>query len=284
MKLLRYGEPTFEKPGILDAEGQIRAVSHYVSDWTPATITPEQLHKLKDIDLTSCPIISDTVRLGPCVANVPNFLCIGLNYKEHVLETGKDLTDEPVLFTKLTSSISGPNDPIIIPHLSIKTDWEVELGIIIGRPAKYVKEENALDYVAGFCLINDVTERAFQMERGGQWVKGKSCDTFGPIGPWLVTQDEIPDVQALDMWLEVDGVRYQQSNTKNMIFSVAFLISYLSQFFTLQPGSVISTGSPPGVGLGQKPSPVFLKAGQLVTLEISGLGRQMHLTVPEFNT
>lgn len=281
MKLLRYGTKGQEKPGLLDAEGHIRDLSSIIPDIRGETISVEILQKIRELDVSSLPQISSATRLGPCVGNVSNFLCIGLNYKDHAEETGKSLPEEPVLFTKVTSAISGPYDDIMIPRGSVKTDWEAELGIVIGTAGKYIDEKEALNYVAGFCVVNDVSERTFQMERAGQWVKGKSCDTFGPIGPWLVTKDEIPDVQNLEIWLEVDGERKQSSNTKEMIFSVAYLVSYLSQFFTLQPGCVIATGTPAGVGLGHKPVPVFLKPGQTVRLGLQGLGVQEHQVIAE---
>ncbi len=281
MKLLRFGPKDFEKPGILDSDGNIRDLSAIISDITGQTLSPQRLSDLKKIDFKTLPLVPSDMRMGPCIGGVRDFLCIGLNYKDHAEETGKSLPKEPLLFNKLTSSIAGPYDDIIIPKGSLKTDWEVELGVIIGAKAKYVSEKNALNYVAGFCVVNDVSERTFQYDRAGQFVKGKSCDTFGPIGPWLVTTDEISNHQNLDIWLEVDGKRMQNSNTREMIFSVSYLVSYLSQFFTLQPGSIIATGTPSGVGAGFKPEPIFLKPGQNVKLGLTGLGMQEHQTIAE---
>src|SRR3990167_9114613 len=279
MKLLRYGAKGREKPGLVDAQGNLRDLSGEVDDIAGATLLPEHIARLKRINATTLPIVDKNIRLGPCVGRVGKFICIGLNYLDHAAETGAEIPKEPIIFSKLTSAICGPNDDIIIPKGSTKTDWEVELGVIIGAPAKYVSVKNALDYVAGYCVINDLSEREYQLERCGQWVKGKSCDNFGPIGPWLVTRDEISDPQNLDLWLEVDGHRYQHSNTNKMAFTVADLVSYLSNFFTLYPGDVISTGTPPGVGLGMKPNPIFLKPGQKVRLGITGLGEQHQNTV-----
>lgn len=273
MKLLRYGPKGQEKPGLLDAEGRIRDLSGVVPDIAGEVIEPAGLAKLAKLDPASLPLVSDEPRLGPCVAGTGKFICIGLNYADHAAETGAQIPKEPIIFMKATSAIIGPNDDVEIPRHSVKTDWEVELGVIIGKKAKYVTEAEALDHVAGYCVANDVSEREFQAERGGQWTKGKSCDTFGPIGPWLVTKDEVADPQNLKMWLEVDGVKRQNGSTKTMVFGVAHLVSYLSQFMSLLPGDVISTGTPPGVGLGMKP-PLFLKAGQIVTLGIEGLGDQ----------
>jgi 2-keto-4-pentenoate hydratase/2-oxohepta-3-ene-1,7-dioic acid hydratase in catechol pathway len=281
MKLLRYGAPGAEKPGCLDTQGNIRDLSKHISDVNGAALSSEKLDALRQLDITSLPIISNNPRLGACVAGVGKFICIGLNYADHAAETGAKIPTEPVLFLKANSAICGPNDDTIIPRGSKKTDWEVELGVVIGKAAKYVTEADALDYVAGYCVIHDVSEREFQKERGGQWDKGKGCDTFGPIGPWLVTKDEVSDPQNLSLWLEVDGHRYQNGTTQNMIYSVAFLVSYLSQFFTLHPGDVISTGTPAGVGLGLKPEPVYLKAGQKVVLSVEGMGRQEHLMVAD---
>jgi len=273
MKLLRYGPAGREKPGILAADGEIRDLAGVVSDHAGASLLPEAMEKLRNLDLASLPRVDGKPRIGPCVGRVGKFVCIGLNYSDHAKESGMPVPVEPVIFMKATSSICGPDDAIVIPRGSKKTDWEVELGVVIGKPAKYVEEAVALSHVAGYCVINDVSERAFQMEGTGQWVKGKSADTFGPIGPWLVTTDEIPDPQALDMWLEVDGRRYQNGSTKTMIFGVAFLISYLSRFMSLQAGDVISTGTPPGVGFGMKP-PVYLRPGNRMRLSIGGLGQQ----------
>lgn len=282
MKLLRYGEPGFEKPGLMDNSGNLRDLSPIISDLSDSALSPTSLAALAKLNIHNLAIIDSKVRLGPCVGKSGKFICIGLNYRDHAEETGIEIPKEPVLFAKYTSAISGPYDPIFIPKGSEKTDWEVELGVIIGSKAKYVSVSNALDYVAGYCVINDVSERNFQLERGGgQWTKGKSCDSFAPLGPWLVTKDEIPDPQGLDLWLTVDGHRYQNSSTRYMIFSVAYLIAYLSQFFTLYPGDIISTGTPAGVGLGQKPCPIYLKPGQTVRLGITGLGEQAQITKAE---
>jgi 2-keto-4-pentenoate hydratase/2-oxohepta-3-ene-1,7-dioic acid hydratase in catechol pathway len=274
MKLLRYGPRGAEKPGMLDKDGGIRDLSKVVDDIAGNVLTPESLAKLKAIDPASLPKVEGPVRYGPCVARTGKFICIGLNYSDHAKETGAEPPKEPILFMKATSAIVGPNDDVMIPRKSVKTDWEVELGVIIGREARYVDEKDAMDHVAGYCVINDVSEREFQAERGGQWTKGKSADTFGPIGPWLVTPDEVADPQNLAMWLEVDGHRYQNGSTRTMIFGVRHLVHYISQFMSLQPGDVISTGTPPGVGLGVKPNPIFLKAGQVMRLGIEGLGEQ----------
>ena len=258
---------------MLDADGRIRDLSAHVEDIAGAAILPESLERLKRIDPASLPLVEGAPRLGPCVAGTGKFICIGLNYSDHAAETGAKVPPEPIIFMKATSAIVGPNDAIEIPRGSQKTDWEVELGVVIGKAAKYVSQEAALDHVAGYCLINDVSERSFQAERQGQWTKGKSCDTFGPIGPWLVTPDEIDDPQNLVMRLEVNGRRFQNGSTATMVYGVAYLVSYLSQFMSLQPGDIISTGTPPGVGLGQNPN-IFLKAGDVVTLSIDGLGEQ----------
>ncbi|HYG87291.1 MAG TPA: ureidoglycolate lyase [Azospirillum sp.] len=278
MKLLRYGPKGQEKPGLLDAEGRIRDLSGTLDDVAGDALTPAGLAKLRGIDPASLPLVSGTPRLGPCVGRVGKFVCIGLNYADHAAESGMPVPKEPVVFMKPTSCIVGPDDDVEIPRGSEKTDWEVELGIVIGAPAKYVSEEDALKHVAGYCIVNDVSERAFQLEGTGQWVKGKSHDTFGPVGPWMVTADEVEDPQALDMWLEVDGKRYQNGSTRTMVYGVKHLVSYLSRFMSLQPGDIISTGTPPGVGMGQKP-PVFLRAGQTMTLGIQGLGVQTQKTV-----
>jgi 2-keto-4-pentenoate hydratase/2-oxohepta-3-ene-1,7-dioic acid hydratase in catechol pathway len=279
MKLVRFGPKKQEKPGALDLDGRIRDLSGFVSDIGGPTLEPESLDRLRAIDLLQLPIVSGSPRIGPCVASVGKFLCIGLNYSDHAAESGMAVPTEPVLFMKATSAICGPNDNVVIPRGSQKTDWEVELGVVIGKEAKYVTEENALSHVAGYCVVNDLSERAFQLESTGQWVKGKSADTFGPIGPWLVTADEVADPQKLHLWLEVDGHRYQNGATSTMVFGVAHLVSYLSRFMSLQPGDIISTGTPPGVGLGQKP-PVYLRAGNVITLGIEGLGQQQQLVVP----
>jgi 2-keto-4-pentenoate hydratase/2-oxohepta-3-ene-1,7-dioic acid hydratase in catechol pathway len=281
VKLLRYGESGQEKPGMLDRNGLIRDLSGHVNDISDETLLPVNIEKLKKIDFNNFPEVSGDVRIGPCVGKVGNFICIGLNYSDHAKESNMEVPKEPVIFSKITSSICGPNDDVIIPRNAIKTDWEVELGVVIGKTAKYVDEKDALDHIAGYCVINDLSEREYQLERSGQWIKGKSCDTFGPIGPWLVTPDEVGDPQNLDLWLDVDGIRYQDGNTRTMIFGVAYLIHYLSQYFTLQPGDVISTGTPPGVGLGQKPNPIYLRSGQKMHLGIEKLGVQNQVTVDE---
>jgi 2-keto-4-pentenoate hydratase/2-oxohepta-3-ene-1,7-dioic acid hydratase in catechol pathway len=281
MKLLRYGEIGKEKPGCLDDQGVIRDLSHLFPDLSGEHLHPDKLKYLQKIDLTTLPEIKNNPRIGACVGHVGKFICIGLNYADHAKETDAKIPAEPIMFMKATSSICGPYDATIIPRKSKKTDWEVELGIVIGKKAKYVPEVDALDYVAGYCVINDLSEREFQLERGGQWDKGKGCDTFGPIGPWLVTPDEVADPQQLILWLTVDDVRHQNGTTQNMAFGVEKLVSYLSEFFTLHPGDIISTGTPAGVGLGQKPEPFYLKAGQLVKLGITGLGEQEHLMVAE---
>jgi len=273
VKLLRVGQPGQEQPALLDSDGNLRDLSQHVSDVAGSVLLPENLSKLAKLDPQQLPILDPKSRIGPCIGQVGKFLCIGLNYSDHAAESGMPVPSEPVLFSKATSAICGPNDDIRIPRGSEKTDWEVELGVVIGKPAKYVSEADALDHVAGYCVINDYSERAFQLEGTGQWVKGKSCDTFGPIGPWLVTADDVPNPQDLNLWLEVNGKRYQDGSTATMVFDVAHIISYLSTFFTLQPGDVISTGTPPGVGMGLKPS-VYLKPGDQVRLGISGLGEQ----------
>lgn len=273
MKFLRYGEVGQEKPGILDAEGNIRDLSAHISDLSGAALAPEALAKLSELDVNSLPKVEGNPRLGPCVAGTGKFICVGLNYADHAAESGMAVPPEPVIFMKATSAIVGPNDDLIIPRGSEKTDWEVELGIVIGKTAKYVSEEDALDYVAGYCTVHDVSERAFQTERAGQWTKGKSCDTFGPTGPWLVTKDEIADPQDLKMWLKVNGETMQDGSTKTMVYGVRHLVSYLSQFMSLQPGDIISTGTPPGVGMGMDPQR-YLKAGDVVELGIEGLGTQ----------
>ncbi|MGV2287791.1 ureidoglycolate lyase [Trinickia sp. YCB016] len=278
MKLLRYGPKGQEKPGLLDADGKIRDLSGVVRDIAGEVLTDAGLAKLRGVDPKSLPLVSGNPRIGACVGNVGKLVCIGLNYADHAAESGLPVPKEPVVFNKWTSAIVGPNDDVEIPRGSNKTDWEVELGVVIGKPCKYVDEAHALDYVAGYCVINDVSEREWQIERGGQWDKGKGFDTFGPIGPWLVTRDEVADPQQLDLWLEVDGHRYQNGSTRTMIFSVAKVVSYLSQCMSLQPGDVISTGTPPGVGMGVKPNPVYLKPGQTMRLGIQGLGEQQQRT------
>lgn len=279
MKLLRHGPQGQERPGILDAQGRIRDLSGIVPDIAGDVLLPDSLQKLAKQDVDQLPIVPGAPRIGPCVGKVGKFVCIGLNYADHAAESNLPIPKEPIVFMKATSAIIGPNDAVEIPRKSHKTDWEVELGVVIGKPAKYVSETQAMEHVAGYCVVNDVSEREFQIERGGQWDKGKGCDTFGPIGPWLVTRDEIADPNDLAMWLEVDGKRYQNGNTKTMIFNVPFLVHYLSQFMSLQAGDVISTGTPPGVGMGQKPNPIYLKAGQVMKLGIAGLGEQMQKTV-----
>ena len=279
MKLLRYGDAGQEKPGILDSDGNIRDLSAQVTDIAGDVLGDDQLAAIAAHDINSLPIVNGNPRIGPCVAGVGKFLCIGLNYSDHAAESGMDVPPEPVLFMKATSTICGPNDDVEIPRGSNATDWEVELGVVIGKPTKYVSEDEALDHVAGYCVINDVSERDWQLRRAGQWVKGKSCDTFGPIGPWLVTRDEVPDPQALSMYLDVNGRRFQDGTTKTMVYGVAHVVSYLSQFMSLQPGDVISTGTPPGVGMGQKPEPIYLKAGDVMELGVEGLGTQRQKTV-----
>ncbi|MBA8877670.1 fumarylacetoacetate hydrolase family protein [Phyllobacterium myrsinacearum] len=272
MKLVRYGPAGQEKPGLVDKDGKVRDLSAHVKDIAGEAISPAGLKKLAAIDPATLPEVT-VDRYGACVAGTGKFICIGLNYSDHAAETGATVPPEPIIFMKATSAIVGPNDNVEIPRTSLKTDWEVELGVVIGKHAKYVSEDEALDHVAGYCLINDVSERAFQAERQGQWTKGKSSDTFGPTGPWLVTKDEIADPQKLKMWLEVNGHRYQNGSTETMVYGVKYLVSYLSQFMSLHPGDIISTGTPPGVGLGQKPN-IFLKAGDVMTLGIEGLGEQ----------
>jgi 2-keto-4-pentenoate hydratase/2-oxohepta-3-ene-1,7-dioic acid hydratase in catechol pathway len=273
MKLLRYGPVGQEKPGLLDADGVIRDLSGVIADVNGANIGEDTLAKLRALDVNTLPKVDGSPRIGACVGNIGKFVCIGLNYADHAAESGMAIPAEPVVFNKWTSAVVGPNDDVRIPRDSLKTDWEVELGVVIGKAASYVSEADALSYVAGYCVINDVSEREYQIERGGTWDKGKGCDTFGPIGPWLVTADEAGDPQNLRMWLEVDGKRYQDGSTTTMIFTVAQIVAYLSRFMTLYPGDVISTGTPPGVGMGQKP-PVYLRAGQVMRLGIEGLGEQ----------
>ena len=279
MKLLRFGERGHEKPGVLDAQGRIRDLSSVIVDIDGTTLDDASLAKLRGVDVNALPLVADGVRIGPCVGKIGKFVCIGLNYADHAAESNLPIPSEPVVFNKWTSAITGPNDDVEIPRNSKKCDWEVELGVVIGKPTKYIGVENALDHVAGYCVINDVSEREWQIERTGTWDKGKGFDTFGPIGPWLVTRDQVPDPQNLKLWLEVDGHRYQNGTTSTMIFTVAQIVSYLSQCMSLQPGDVISTGTPPGVGMGVKPSPVFLHAGQTMHLGIEGLGEQTQRTV-----
>lgn len=278
MKLLRHGPRGAEKPALLAQDGTLRDLSGIVADIAGDVIGDDTLNRIRNIDPASLPVVSAD-RVGACVGNVGKFICVGLNYADHAKETGKAPPEEPILFMKATTAVVGPNDDVEIPHTSAKTDWEVELGVVIGKRAKYVSEADALSYVAGYCVVNDVSERAFQSERGGQWTKGKSHDTFGPIGPWLVTRDEVADPQNLSLWLDVDGQRRQTGNTSMMIFGVAHLVSYISQFMTLMPGDVIATGTPPGVGMGIKPTPVFLQPGQVMTLGIEGLGEQRQTTI-----
>ena len=279
MKLMRVGPKGQEKPAALAADGSIRDLSEIISDISGDVLNDAGIEELRKIDLLSLPELSGTERIGPCVGQVGKFLCIGLNYADHAEESGLAIPEEPVMFMKATSAIVGPNDDVIIPKDAEKTDWEVELGIVIGTEASYVSRETAMSHVAGYCVINDVSERAFQIERGGQWVKGKSCDTFGPMGPWMVTRDEVKNPQDLRLWLEVDGHKYQDGNTSTMIFPVDEIVSYVSQFMSLHPGDVISTGTPPGVGLGQKPDPIYLKSGQEMKLGIEGLGEQLQRTI-----
>jgi len=279
MKLLRYGEPGREKPGMLGPRGEIRDLSETIRDLSGDALLPESLDKLRHVNAGSLREVAGEVRLGPCVGGVGKFICIGLNYSDHAAESGMKMPLEPILFMKATSAVCGPNDNIIIPRGSKKTDWEVELGVVIGKPAKYVTDADALSHVAGYCVVNDVSERAFQLEGTGQWVKGKSADSFGPIGPWLVTADEVPDPQNLGLWLEVDGRKYQNGTTARMVFGVSYLVSFISRFMSLQPGDIISTGTPPGIGMGQTP-PVYLQPGNRVRLGVDGLGEQSQFVVP----
>lgn len=278
MKLLRFGPKGQEKPGLLDDDGNFRDLSGVIDDLSGDVLSDAGLKKLRQLKPDDLPKVNGEVRIGPCVGNVGKFVCIGLNYSDHAAETGAELPPEPVVFNKWTSAICGPNDEVEIPRDSRKTDWEVELGVVIGKAGRYIEEANAMEHVAGFCVINDVSEREFQIERSGSWDKGKGCDTFGPLGPWLVTRDEVSDPHHLGIWLEVDGQRYQDGNTNTMVYQVPYLISYLSRFMSLQPGDVISTGTPPGVGLGQKP-PVYLREGQVMRLGIDGLGEQQQRTI-----
>lgn len=280
MKLLRYGPVGYEKPGLLDDDGNIRDLSAHVDDITGDVLVHESLLKLAALNVGDLPIVDGIPRLGACVSGVGKFMCIGLNYSDHAKESGLPIPDEPVLFSKYTSAMCGADDNIVMPRGSTKTDWEVELGVVIGKKSKYISEDEALNSVAGYCVVNDLSEREMQIEGTGQWVKGKSCDSFGPTGPWLVTRDEIADPQNLGLWLEVNGHRYQNGNTNTMVFTVAHIISYLSKFFTLYPGDVISTGTPPGVGLGLSP-PTYLKVGDVVHLGINGLGEQTQNVVAE---
>ena len=280
MKLVRHGVPGREQPGILDPAGRIRSLAGIVEDIRGEALAPASLEILRKLDPMRLPVVEGPVRLGPCVGGTGKFICIGLNYADHAKETGAEVPSEPVIFMKATSAIQGADDDVWIPKGSKKTDWEVELGVVIGSRAKRVTKESALEYVAGYCVVHDLSEREYQLEHKGQWSKGKGCDTFGPIGPWLVTKDEVPDPQKLHLWLDVDGKRMQDGNTSTMVYGVAFLVSYISQFMSLLPGDVISTGTPPGVGMARKP-PVFLRAGQTVRLGIDGLGVQTQKTVEE---
>ena len=279
MKLLRYGPAGREQPGILDAQGQIRALSGRCADIGPAELSPGSLKSLAALDPASLPLVPGTPRLGLPFTGTRKFIAIGLNYADHAAESNLPIPAEPVIFTKAVSCLQGPNDPVMLPRDSKKTDWEVELGVVIGTTARYVEESAALDYVAGYVLVNDVSEREFQLERGGTWDKGKGCDTFGPVGPWLVTRDEVGDVQKLDMWLDVNGQRMQTGSTRTMIFNVARIVSYTSQFMTLEPGDIITTGTPPGVGAGKKPHPIFLESGDRIRLGIEKLGEQQQQVV-----
>jgi 2,4-didehydro-3-deoxy-L-rhamnonate hydrolase len=274
MKLMRYGAKGAEKPALVDAQGQVRDLSGELADITAATLTPHGLQRLRALDVSSLPVVANPGRLAPPWAGCEKFVCIGLNYADHAAESGLPIPKEPIIFMKPISARVGPNDPVVLPQGSVKSDWEVELGVVIGSKARYVSEADALNHVAGYCVVNDVSEREYQIERGGTWDKGKGCDTFGPVGPWLVTADEVPDPQALDMWLDVNGHRYQKGSTRTMIFGVAQLVSYVSRFMTLYPGDLISTGTPPGVGMGVKPNAIYLKAGDTMKLSIQGLGEQ----------
>ena len=280
MKLVRYGPAGREKPGIVDSEGKIRDLSRIVKDIDAETLSPRGLAKIKKTNINRLKLVPGKPRLGPCVANTRHFIAIGLNYTDHAKETGSEIPKEPIIFDKAPSCISGPNDNVMIPKGSLKLDWEVELCIVIGSRARYLEKEKAMSAVAGYCVCNDVSERHFQIERGGQWCKGKGSESFGPIGPWMVTRDEIKDVQKLDMWLDVNGQRMQTGNTRTMIFDVAHIVWYCSQFFVMEPGDLITTGTPPGVGLGMKPAPQFLKAGDKIALGIQGLGEQRQTVVP----
>ena len=282
MKLMRYGAKGKEKPGIVGKDDRIHDLSSILPDITAATLTRAQLARLADVDPQTLPVVADPGRTAPPYAGIGKFICVGLNYADHAAESGLAVPTEPVLFMKATSAVIGCNDAVVLPKDSAKSDWEVELGVVIGTTARYVSEADALAHVAGYCVVNDVSEREYQLERGGTWDKGKCCDTFGPIGPWLVTADEVPDPQNLDMWLEVNGHRFQNGNTRTMVFGVAQLVSYISRFMTLYPGDIITTGTPPGVGMGQKPAPIFLKGGDTMRLGIAGLGEQLQ-TVHAWN-
>jgi len=282
MKLVRYGNPGKEKPGLIDAQGQLRDLSKVVKDITPAVLGDAALKKLARLDASKLPAVKGKPRMGCPVSGIRKFVAIGLNYSDHAAEAGMPIPKEPIVFMKATTSIQGPDDDVMLPKGSTKTDWEVELGVVIGTRARYVTQKDALSYVAGYCTVNDVSEREYQLERGGTWDKGKGCDTFGPVGPWLVTADEVPNPQALNMWLEVNGKRYQNGSTRTMVFGVAELVSYISRFTTLYPGDLITTGTPPGVGMGIKPQPVYLRAGDVMRLGIEGLGEQQQ-TVHAWN-
>lgn len=279
MKLVRYGKSGKEKPGLIDANGHLRDLTAHIKDIGPAQLNDKALAKLRKINPASLPLVKGSPRMGCPVTGTQKFIAIGLNYADHALEAGMPIPKEPIVFMKATSCIQGPNDPVMLPKGSVKTDWELELGVVIGMRARYVTQKDALSHVAGYCTINDISEREFQMERGGTWDKGKGCDTFGPVGPWLVTRDDVPNPQKLSMWLDVNGQRVQTGNTKTMIFSIAKIVSYVSQFMTLEPGDIITTGTPPGVGLGMKP-PLFLKVGDVMTMCIEGLGQQRQVVVP----
>ena len=280
MKLLRYGPAGREKPGLLDSNNQIRDLSGIVPDIAREALLPDALDRLRKLDPATLPVVKGAQRIGPCVGQVGKFICVGLNYSDHAAESGMAVPAEPILFMKATSSIVGPDDDILLPRGSQKTDWEVELGVVIGKPGKYVSEADSLAHVAGYCVVHDISERAYQLEGTGQWVKGKSADTFGPIGPWLVTTDEVPDPGNLRLWLDLDGTRRQDGSTKTLIFGVQYLVSYISRFMSLQSGDVITTGTPPGVGHGQKP-PVYLRAGNEVRLGVEGLGEQRQRVVAD---
>ncbi|MGE8674484.1 MAG: fumarylacetoacetate hydrolase family protein [Achromobacter kerstersii] len=274
MKLMRYGAKGAEKPGLIDKQGNVRDLSGVLPDITAETLAGARLAELRALDPASLPLVTNPGRVAPPWRGMGKFICIGLNYADHAAESGLAVPAEPVIFMKPTSAVVGPNDPVVLPQDSVKTDWEVELGVVIGERARYVSEADAMKHVAGYCIVNDVSEREYQIERGGTWDKGKGCDTFGPIGPWLATADEIPNPQDLEMWLEVNGKRFQNGSTRTMVFGVAQLVAYVSRFMTLYPGDLISTGTPPGVGMGQKPAPVYLKAGDEMKLGIAGLGEQ----------
>ncbi len=280
MKLVRYGTIGKEKPGLIDADGKLRDLSAVIKDITPEHLSDAALAKIRKLKTDKLPLVKGKPRLGSPVAGVGKFIAIGLNYADHAAESNLPIPKEPIVFMKATTCIQGPNDPVMLPKASVKTDWEVELGVVIGTKARYVSQKDALNFVAGYCTINDVSEREYQIERGGTWDKGKGCDTFGPLGPWLVTRDDVPNPQKLAMWLDVNGKRMQTGNTKTMIFSVAKIVSYVSQFMTLMPGDVITTGTPPGVGMGMKPNAVYLKKGDVITLGIEGLGEQQQKVVP----